>query len=342
MPWNRNDQALITLELEREYLLQMTDKIRALIESDGNKDVLRLHQMPSILDRASFDNDVELDIDSLTGNHLYLVMDVALKEHVERRKIIDEHHKRSMLARVFGNRTLRLAVAMGVFTATITPATGLIPAEDEAMATGIEHSLRFLSATLLALDGPEVIRDHFWDRQHTKQKRQLEEAILSDPLLCHQAFRVIYNSTRCTAMGRDTHENVEVRRKRIAKINEDMAHLANDPGGKPYTAEQAIGYAARFLLKRRHYIDLILSTDDPIARREIFMGMTGEIFQRDLDRFRKGIDNSRLRQLGTRAIALPAAWIFQGTASSLNEAATLSRDSGMAFAREVVEEPKDH
>jgi len=84
------------------------------------------------------------------------------------------------------------------------------------------------------------------------------------------ALRIAYSSTRYggpglggSATGGLGSSNKAENLHRLRSLDEAFPHLNNDPGGKPYTADQSLGYAARLLIERDGQLEKIIAAETP-------------------------------------------------------------------------------
>ena len=328
-------------EAEGPYIDAIVAKVSAVIDASTAEDALAVHQLPTVIEHASFTQKSPSDIERLAANHLYILMDVALKEHVQRREAIDAHSNRSLRARLVGNRVIRASVAAGIFAATVSPKVGMVPIGGETMTEDVELGLKVLSGTILGLDGPEAIRMQYLAMAHNHRSEQLLDQLAENQQLSDLSFRIIYGSTRYggssepkTVTGRSGSADKGENLRRFAKMDDEFYHLNNDPGGKPYTPWQAQGYAARFLIERASQIDeLIAGSKSAKERRQLYLELTREIISEDLARLRKGLSVSKARKQFMRGIALVPAALFPSAASLASEASTLGRDTAKTLKK---------
>ncbi|HSX46417.1 MAG TPA: hypothetical protein VLF87_00275, partial [Patescibacteria group bacterium] len=292
-------------ELQATYVDAIMGKVEAVLDAQTNEDALRLFQMPTIIEKTSFVDDQELGLGQLAGNHLYVLADTALKEHVQRRKLIDDYRHRHGLGRVVGNRAVRVALAGGVFAASLSPKMHLFSEYVESEVNNIDLGLQILSGLILALEAPEVVRLGVLDLKHARATNALHDQIASTKQDTDLALRIVYNATR---YGGRHEANLVSRRfgtddkgenlRRFEELDHEFQHLNNDPGGKPYSGEQALGYAARLLIERRQQLlDIVDTNKSANERREAYLTLTREIVEEDLARMRKGLSVNKLRRV---------------------------------------------
>lgn len=334
--WERKRQLR---ESEEAYVDVVVEKIAAVIDASTPEDALALGQMPTLIEKASFRDD-EVSESDLAANHLYILIDTALKEHVHRRHAVERGHRRSRLGRIAGNRMLHMAVAGGVFAASISPRLGMLPTHGEHTAETIEDGLKILSGTILGLSMPEAFRMKYMQVRNDRRTRELCQRLAEDRDLADRALSMTYNSTRCgtedapgRVTGRSGTDDKEENLKRFARLDREFPHLNNDPGGKPYTGDQALGYAARMLIERQHEIDAIVAGGKTAAeRRELFLELSRAVIVEDVIRMKKGLNVSRVRRRIANFVAIVPAILYPQAASTANEATTLSRETAGKIA----------
>jgi hypothetical protein len=324
---------------EEVYVGAVVAKITAVIDAHTPEEAMTLGQMPTLVERASFAEGEELKEDDLAANHLYLLVDTALKEHVHRRHAVERHQGEGRLSRLAGNRALNLSVAGTVFAAAVTPRLGVLPTHGELLAQNLELGLRVLSGTILGLSAPEAARLKYLQVKHDRRTGELQEELAGDKQLADRALRMTYNSTRYGNLdgtgrvtGRSGTEDKDENLRRFARLDREFPHLNNDPGGKPYTGEQALGYAARLLIEREDQLKEITDKGKPPAeRKELFLELVKDILVEDVIRMKKGLNVSRFRRRVVNTLAVIPAFLFPQAASTVNEATALSRGAAGAL-----------
>lgn len=327
-------------DTEEVYVETVVAKIAAVIDAETVEDALSLGQMPTVVEQASF-KDGELSTEDLAANHLYVLIDTALREHLHRRRTVEGSARRGRIARVAGNHAVQTTVAGAVFTASLaslTPRLGLLPSQH--MVEGVEDSLKFLSAAMLGFSAPEAIRFKYLQLKHDRRTAKLHEQLAEDRRLADHALRMTFNSTRYgnpdgsgLVTGRSGTDAKEENLRRFAGLDGEFEHLNNDPGGKPYTGEQALGYAARLLIEREPQLrEISDSAKTPAEQRELFLELARQIITQDVIRMKKGLNVSRLRRSIINVVAVIPAVIAPQLASTANEASTLSRDTAGVVA----------
>ena len=346
-PGRRAEYDRLSDELQAEYVDMVIAKIAAVIDAQTSQDALRLGVMPHLLKDASFVEGRDISAEDLAGNHLYLLIDTALKEHIKRRRLIEAHRTRSRTARLLGSRALRLSIASGVIGATLAPKLGVIPQGEQFLDPDIQDGLRILSAVTIGITLPEVIRLSYLDRMHNKRSRELHDQLAATQELCDLSLRMVYGSSRTggshaveTVTGRagtgDVAENIRI----LQQLDNDFPHLNNDPGGKPYNADQALGYAARLLIERQGKLfKLMDSTLTAPERRQAYIDLCQEILTQDVRRMKKGLNVTKIRRAAMFGLSIIPALVLPSPAATASDA--LSTGEGAAGILTPPKEPYD-
>lgn len=329
---NRLVRKKLVQETEEKYVESIIAYLSAVLDSNTAEEALNVRQLPSIVRKVNVEDD--LQIKGFAANHLFVLQDIALREHVARRSTIDEHRRQSIFRRTLGNRTVRLALAGSTFAAAFIPELGFLPRPEDILSNEVDIGLKTLSAAIFGIDAPEAIRLKYLDLSHHKRTRQLNRKLASDKETADLALRTVYSSSRYGSSK--PNQNVTDRfgtddpaenLRRILQLDNEFSILRDDPGGKPYSAEQSLGYAARFLLERREQIDKILGPSvNPDQRKQLFLDFCREIIEEDLARMKKGLTVTRFRKELMKTIGVIPAAIFPDFFSMASEAKTLSRE----------------
>lgn len=289
--------------------------LQQVIDAHTPEEMLKARQLPSIISSASFEDGTDIDLPTFAANHLYLLVDTALREHVARRNFIDEYNQEKRLSRVVNNRPLRLALAAGVFAASISPELHFIPLGAGQVANDVQVGLEVMSAALFGWEAPEEIRWRYLDVVHARRTHQLHDQLASSRELADLALRITYNASHYGSHGGtvairghggsdDRSQNLQAFRR----LDEEFRHFTNDPGGKPYTGNQALGYAARLLVERRPELDAVISPNKTAAEQEaLYLKLADDILGEDLARMEKGLSSSHLRRLIMRTVGIVPA-----------------------------------
>lgn len=104
--------------------------------------------------------------------------------------------------------------------------------------------------------------------------------------------------------------------------------MSGDPGGRPYTGENAlIGYAARFLFEHGDELKHIIDPKTPAAtQRDRYLAFSKQILEEDLARMKKGLTIGRWRKNIFRFVATSLNLSASTELSAANDALTQSRD----------------
>ncbi len=348
--WNRVARKQKLRATEAVYVDSITAKISAIIDAEDSSDALAIRQMPTLVEKTSFESDKTIEPKDFAANHLYVLLDAALQEHAKRREIITENKNGSVRARILGNRVLHLAIAGGIFVAAFVPEFGIVPTPEEFITHDIELGLKISSASIICLDAPEVIRLRYLQGKHDKRTRELKDQLAESQRLSDLTLRMAYSSPRYGSSNQfeaitdrfgtsDKTENL----RRFKQLDENFDRLHGDPGGKPYTGEQAIGYSARFLIERSKQLEYIIRPGTtPEKQKELYLKLCRDILHQDLDRMKKGLTVSRYRKDFMKMIAVVPAILFPSVIGTVNDASTLGRDtSDVIYKRSEHDELED-
>jgi hypothetical protein len=314
------------------YIDGVVAKVESVLDAQTPQQALALGQMPTIVSKTSFDDDAIPDAETLAANHLYVLVDTALREHSDRRSLIDEYTQKGFISRVLGNRIVRMVLAGGVFVSSLSPQLHFIPVESEAVARDLEVGLTIISASVFGLDAPEEVRWRYLDIAHAKQAKRLHEALAENKQLSDLALRMSYNATRYGAgnnfvTGRTATDDKQANLQRFEALDDEFKHLNNDPGGKPYSGDQALGYAARILVERNEtFAALIAPGATAEDRRKVYLHLVREIITEDVMRMEKGLSASGFRHALLRVVGLVPALILSPAFSAANDATARGRD----------------
>ncbi len=317
-------------EAREAYVGCVTRKITNFLDASSPEDALTLRQMPTIVSGSSFTDGTNITAEELAANQLYILIDTALCEHIARRKLIDQGRDNQRFNRVLGNRAVRMALAAGVFITSFTPSLHFIPLKT-SYAHDMQVTLEVVSASVFGIEAPEEFVWRYLDIKNGKRTKKLKGELASSKHLSDLALRMTYSATRYggysngeVVTGRDGTSNKDENLKRFNRLDEEFRHMNNDPGGKPYSGKQALGYAARLLIERSGQVSEILEQNKTAKdRKQLFITLSKEIITEDLQRMEKGLGSTKLRQklilgLGTvMAFAFPSILATAGHGSSL-------------------------
>jgi hypothetical protein len=320
--------------LRTDYVDDAVAEIAELINASGPEAALTLRQMPTILENTTFRADHQLTLEDLAANHLYVLVDTALKEHAKRRELIGEHSANSRVAKVLGNRAVRLALAGSVFVASVSPQLHVIPIQDHQLAEHLQVGLEVASASVFAIETPEEVRLRYLDIVHEHRTKQLHEQLAESKHLSDLALRIAYSSTRyggasvadAVTGGSGTDDKAENLR-RFGRLDDEFKHLNNDPGGKPYTGDEALGYAARLLIERHDQLQNIVQPGrSPEEQKALYLELAREILIEDVTRMEKGLTTTKLRKGLLKIAGIVPSIIFSTFLSGTGDAVGLGRD----------------
>src|SRR5579862_4735354 len=332
--------------LQAEYVEGVVGKIAAVIDAQTPEEALEVRQMPLLVKEASFIEGKALSEEEFAGNHLYVLIDTALKEHVLRREIIEAHQHRTRVARLLGNRLLLATLAGGVIALSLIPKFGIIPNRDDVFNSDIELGLRGLSVAVLVVDLPEIARLKYLDFKHDKRTDKLHKE-LSKEDLSDLSLKMVSGSSRYNCYGSgdtpndwsgsaDAAENL----KKFKGLDLKFEHFNNDPEGKPYSGDQALGYAARLLLERRDQIREIIDPLKPAAEQKaLYLELCRDILTEDVRRMKKGLNVSLPRRIAMGAVLLPT--VIMPEAAVLSDAATLGQSVAQLLKPKKDKTPDD-
>jgi len=330
--------------LQDAYTDTVVSRIAKVIDSRTPQEALELGQLPPVVRKASFEEGQSLTMDQFAGNHLYVLVDTALREHVARRQEIDERRTGNIWTRVASSRGTRVAIGATIGAASFVPELSFIPKPDEIISHDTEFGLRALSGVILLINLPEYIRLRRLDEKHGRETQEHYDHLSDSKEICDWALRIAYGSTRyggsspaSAVTRRSGTDDKEENMRRLADLEKNFPHLNNDPGGKPYSARQVLGYAARLLLDRKEQLDGIIdSSKSADQQRYHFLNLCREILDEDLRRMKKGLNVTKTRRAIMGGIAVLPALVFSNQTSAVSEALTLSRDTAETI------KPRDH
>jgi hypothetical protein len=331
---NRHERKARLLAAEVTYIDAVVNKLTQIVDAQSPDEMLKARQVPSLVEKTSFNSDRPIPLKDLAANHLFVLMDTALQEHAHRRQLIQEQQTASLRARVVGNRVLHVGIAAGIFAAAFVPELGVVPTPDEFITHDIETTLKVISAGILGLDVPELIRLQLLQRKHDAQTKKLNRQLAANQELSDMALRVSYGSPRYGSSNgphqftdrygtTDPTENV----RRLELTDSSFEDLHSDPGGRPYTGSQAIGYATRFLIERTEQVKLL--ADDPTengARRDQYLQLCRDILLEDVTRMKKGLTVVHYRKEIMKVIGIVPAVLFPTYLAGASEAKTATSD----------------
>jgi len=335
----------ISLGLRDDYVDAVVGKTEEIVDAHTPEEALSLMQMPTLIKNTSFGTANNLSMEDFSANHLYVLIDTALQEHAARRSLIDEHHSHTRLVRFFGHRVVRMALAGGVFAATLTPELHVIPVDSQAVTGDIDIALRVISASIFGLEVPEEARWRYLDFIHGRRSKTLHEHLAESKRLSDLALRATYSSTRygsssVTGIVTDRFgtDDKDDNMRRFRKLDDEFRHLNNDPGGKPYTGDQALGYAARLLIERKGRLaDILAAHDNADEQKKRYLQLVRDIVVEDVMRMEKGLSSSRIRQPLVRLAGIIPAVLFPSALAVTHDASSGGKD-----VVEVVSIKKDN
>lgn len=339
-PWQNRELSKLEIPARDTYVASVMARIAEVLDAQKPEEALAVRQMPSLVRKASFeDTGTPLELDDLAANHLYILVDTVLREHIQRRHYIDQRHRQTRVARISSNRLLRAAIGAGVFGLALSPHVGLVTGDNEQVAANVELTLKCLSGFCFSIESTELVRYTYNGLKQRRQSKKLQNQLAQSQELSDLSLRATYNSTRYgdkSGLGVVTDRagtpDPEVNKKRFAKLDSEFVHLNNDPGGKPYTGDQALGYSGRLFIERRGQLEQILDPGRTAEeRRGLFLALCQDVMMEDLSRMRRGIRDNRVRQFVVDHSMIPLALVMNSSSSALSEATTLVKDAGGAI-----------
>lgn len=321
--------------LQQEYVDAVVSKVADVIDAYTPREALELCQLPPIVRKASFVEEHPVDMEQFTANHLYLLVDTALKEHVKRRQLIDERRNKSLLSRVSSSRGARIAIGGAIGAASLAPELSFVPRPEEIITHDLELGLRGLSGAIIGINLPEYIRLKYLSNKHEKQSRDNLDRLSNGHRLCDWAMRIVYGSARrggteteTMVTGRYATDDKAENLRRLIAIDENFPHLNNDPGGKPYSARQALDYAARLLIERRDQVTHIIDPSLPAEeQRRLFLDLCKQVITEDARRMKKGLNVTKIRRAAVGSLGVLPAILFPSATDAASNATTLGRDT---------------
>jgi hypothetical protein len=318
---------------EIDYEAAVVNKLAAYTDSDGTpQSALALGQLPGIIRKASF-TQKPLAVRDLAANHLHLAMDTLLQEHADRRRIIDERNERTPITRLRNNRKMHIGVAAVIFVAAFSPELLNVPSPEEALLTDITLGLKIGTAVVFGLDAPEVIRLSYLDYVHEKRTNELNKQLASSQEETDLALRITYGSPHYGSSSgflahsaRSGTDDAKENNKMLVATDEQIDKMHGDPGGRPYTGRQAVGYAARFLIEKRTKLDAITTESEPARREELFLNLSREVLKEDLDRMKKGLTINRLRKTVMRTLAIVVSPLVSNDLNIVSNSVSIASD----------------
>lgn len=321
-------------DLQDRYVDGILAKITRFIDADTPEEFLKLRQLPQLVRQVNFDEPEHLTPQNLAGNHLHVLLDVALREKAMRRELIQSYQTRSLVARVAGNRAVRTTVAGSVFVLSLAPEVGAVPHGYDLLDENIHATLRTLSALMIGVDLPEIIRHRYIMARRTKKAHKLYGQLAEDQELSDLALRMAYSSSRYggasteeAVTGRagtgDKEENI----RRFHRLGDYLAR-PESLGGRSYSGHDALDYAARIMIEHKDRLAEISDHSKPAEeKRKLFLDFSRMMLVEDIDRLRQKVSDTKLHRRIMGLVAVLPAIFMESDAASLNESSTMSRDT---------------
>jgi hypothetical protein len=272
--------------------------------------------------------------EALAGNQLHVLLDVALREKAKRRELIHSYQTRSLVARVAGNRAVRATVAGSVFVMSLAPEVGAVPHGYELLDENIHHTLSVLSALMIGVDMPEIIRHRYIMARREKKTHRLYDQLSEDKGLSDLALRMSYSAARYggpdnerAVTGRagtdDKAENI----RRFHRLDEYLER-AESLGGRPYSGHDALDYAARIMIEHQDRLaEITDQSRSPQEKRELFLEFCRMMLVEDVERLQQKVSDTKLHRRAMSVLAVLPAIFMESDAASLSESSTMGRDT---------------
>lgn len=320
---------------EDEYVRTILLKIDAHLSADTPEEALKLQQMPTLVEETGFKDGEDIDLEMLAGNHLYIIIDTLLKEHVLRHEAIADFRSQSVVARIAGNRVLRFALGGMTFGAAAAAHLNVLPESNEALATEVEWGLKCLAGGMLVFEMPELIRHVGSVRRQRKKKTQLHDQIsetyestdLAMQISCSKPRYGDKKGTGVVTNRGGTHDKKENLR-RLNNLDDEFDHMNNDPGGRPYSGQQAVASSARLLVEHRDMVDAIIEPGLTASERRMrYLTLAETMAREDIARTKKNQSPHHLRELFLNALLATTVAEMPEVTAALGDAKTLGRDT---------------
>jgi hypothetical protein len=322
-------------DLKVTYVDAVISKVETHIDATTIEDALCLLQVPSVLKRASFNEDTEITPETFASNHLAVLMDILLKEHVKLRETAFEQPDRKWYMRLLAHRAFRLTVASGLFTASLVPKLHVVPVPEEWITEGVEVGLRGLTAGILGIDLFKLSTKKASETRSHRIVEERKERFAADFLLCDTALLIAYNSSRAgentpggRVTGRSATTNPKTNLERLEKLNAEFHHLNNDPGGKPYNADQALAFVDHVTAEFKDEVsEILLSNGDSVKQKTLFLDLARKLMERDIHYLRHRIRTGRFMKLAKGGASVLPMLLFQSVTVAAAEARTITKDT---------------
>jgi hypothetical protein len=304
--------------LQDQYIDGIVAKIAKFIDADTPEEFLNLRQLPQLVKQVNFDNPDALTPEAMAGSHLHVLLDVALKEKSKRRDLIQSYQTRSKIARVAGNRAVRTTVA------------GSYDLLDE----NIHATLRVLSALMIGVDLPEIIRHRYIIARRTKKAHKLYDQLSEDKELSDLALRMAYSASRYggassekAVTGRAGTDDKDENVRRFHRLDEYLGR-PESLGGRSYSGHDALDYAARIMIEHKDKLaEITDKTKSSEEKKQLFLQFCRMMLVEDVERLQQKVSDTKLHRRAMSLLAVLPAIFMESDAASLSESSTMSRDT---------------
>lgn len=320
--------------LQDQYIDGIVAKIAKFIDADTPEASLGLRQLPQLVKQVNFDSPDAMTPEVMAGNHLYVLLDVALREKSKRRDLIQSYQTRSMVARIAGNRAVRTTVAGSVFVLSLAPEVGAIPHGYDLLDENIHETLRALSALMIGVDLPEIIRHNYIIARRAKKTHKLYDQLSEDKELSDLALRMAYSSSRYGGVtsekavtGRAGTDDKEENIRRFHRLDEYLER-PESLGGRSYSGHDALDYAARIMIEHKDKLaEITDQAKQPEEKRQLFLEFCRMMLVEDVQRMQQKVSDTKLHRRAMSLLAVLPAIFMESDAASLSESSTMSRDT---------------
>lgn len=331
--------------LQDSYIDGIVAKIAKFIDADTPEQFLELRELPQLVKQVNFDNPDTLTPEVMAGNHLHVLLDVALEEKARRRDLIQSYQTRSTVARIAGNRAVRTTVAGSVFVLSLAPEVGAIPHSYDLLDQNIHATLRALSAVMIGVDLPEIVRHRYIMAKRAKRAHKLYDQLSADQELSDLALRMAYSSARYGGASRekavtgragtdDKKENI----RRFHRLDEYLGR-PESLGGRCYSGHDALDYAARILIEHKDKVAEMTDHDkSPKEKRELFLDFCRMMLVEDVERMQQKVSDTKMHRRVMSVLAVLPAIFVESDAAALSESSTMGRDTARLIQSKAGQE----
>jgi hypothetical protein len=336
-------------EAAREkYIDSIVARMAKHVDAKTDEEALELRQMPTLVHKTTFEPTEEpLSSEVLTANHLALLLDIVLTEHVRLLEGMTGYHEKGAISKFLIDRKFRMTIATAVFILALVPNLHILPTPEEELTEEIELALKGLTALIILREAPALLSEKLAKLKRDRQHAQRIARIAIDKDMSDSVLRMTYNSTRYggrrpgyKVTGRHATDDPNENAKRLQNIEHEFAHLNNDPGGKRYDCHQALNFAERILVDKSDLLDNLLAELDPENQRKLFLDLTREIVTQDLTVAEKHSRFRKLKSLLKFGLPMLSAIIATNGAVVAAEAKTIATDTAHQLPKKHEEKPE--